>query len=314
MSDSHISHSQNDSLFHSACDYYTMLIQKFAHLPRLRTAIVHAVDENSIRSALEAAEEGIIDPVFIAPSRKLEKFSTEIKSFEIHDVLHSHDAAARAVSLAQEGKVQAIMKGKLQTAELMEPVLRHLRTERRASHVMVMALDTYAKPLFLTDVALNIFPGLWEKRDITQNAIDLFHVLCGRSPKVAIISAIEMVTEKLPSTLDAAALCKMAERGQISGAILDGPLGFDNAVSLEAAHAKGLHSSVAGDADILVVPSLESGNFLYKQMLFMSKATGAGIVLGAKIPIILTSRADESELSHKASCAIARAFFYRSFT
>jgi phosphotransacetylase len=237
----------------------------------------------------------------------------DLSPYTLFPTHHSHAAAGVAVEMALQGKVEALMKGKLSTEELMEAVIdreKGLRTGRRMSHVFVMNVERYPKPLFLTDAAINIRPSLMEKKDIVQNAVDLFHALEMGTPKVAILSAVEFVTENIPSTLDATALCKMAERGQITGAVLDGPLAFDNAVSAEAAALKGLHSEVAGNADILVVPDVESGNMLYKQMRYFSGAQGAGIVLGAKVPIILTSRAGDAE-NRVISSALAQLYARR---
>lgn len=296
-------------------DYYGFLSQLIAlkdSLPPLRTAVVHPVDVNSLCGAVEAAEQGIIEPVFVGPEDKIravaEKESVDLSPYEIVAVPHSHAAAAKAVELVHAGVVESIMKGKIHTDEFMEPILAHnggLRTARRMSHVFAMKVPTYPKLLFLTDAALNIRPTLSEKRDIVQNAIDLYSVMGLGKPKVAILSAVETVTEKLPSTLDAAALCKMADRGQITGGILDGPLALDNAISVEAAKAKGIDSVVAGHADILVVPDVESGNMLYKQMTYLLGVEAAGVVIGAKVPIILTSRAADKGITRSASCALA---------
>jgi phosphotransacetylase len=223
------------------------------------------------------------------------------------DAPHSHAAAAKAVEMVREGQAETLMKGSLHTDELMAEVVRKdtgLRTERRISHAFIMDVPTYPKPLAVTDAAINIFPDLETKVDIVQNAIDMAHALGRELPKVAILSAVETVTPKIPSTIDAAALCKMAERGQITGGLLDGPLAFDNAISKEAAAIKGIRSEVAGDADILVVPDLEAGNMLAKQLSFLAHADAAGIVLGARVPIILTSRADTVR-ARMASCAVA---------
>lgn len=287
------------------------LMDKTRGLAPLKVAVVHPVDLFSFTGAMEAAKAGIITPVLVGPEHKIcalaEETRTDISGFELVATPHSHAAAEAAVDLAIAGKVEALMKGKLATDELMLPVLdkqKGLRTGRRMSHVFVMNVARYPKPLFLTDAAINIRPTLMEKKDIVQNAIDLFHALNLGTPKVAILSAVEYVTEKIPSTLDATALCKMMERGQITGGVMDGPLAFDNAVSKEAAEIKGLHSEVAGNADILVAPDIESGNMLYKELRYFSGAQGAGIVLGAKIPIILTSRAGDAE-NRVVSCALA---------
>ncbi len=278
------------------------LLNKAKGLKPIKTAIVHPVDAFSLTGAIEAAKAGIIDPILVGPEIKMRKVAQEAKvnldAYTLFPTQHSHAAATAAVEMALQGKVEALMKGKLSTEEMMEAVVnkeKGLRTGRRMSHVFVLNVPRYPKPLFLTDAAINIRPTLMEKKDIVQNAIDLFHALEMGTPKVAILSAVEFVTEKLPSTLDATALCKMAERGQITGGVLDGPLAFDNAVSAEAAAIKGLTSPVAGDADILVVPDIESGNMLYKQLRYFSGAQGAGVVMGAKVPIILTSRAGDAE-------------------
>ena len=283
-------------------NYERWLLNKIKGLKPLKTAVVHPADIFSLSGAVEAARAGIIIPVLVGPEQKIRKVAEDahidLDSYEIVSTPHSHAAAARAVELAREGKVEALMKGKLETEELMGAVVSKeggLRTGRRMSHVFVLDVPRYPKPLFLTDAALNIRPTLQEKRDIVQNAIDLFRALKLGTPKVALLSAVEIVTERLPSTLDATALCKMAERGQITGGILDGPLAFDNAVSREAASIKGIISPVAGDADILLVPDVESGNMLYKELRYFSGVQGAGIVLGAKVPIILTSRASDTE-------------------
>lgn len=292
-------------------NYEQWLMDKAAGLKPLTVAVVHPVDIYSLSGAVEAAKAGIIEPILIGPEDKIRKTAEDahidLDSYTIIPTLHSHAAAAKAVEMALAGEVEALMKGKLHTDELMEAVLdkeKGLRTGRRMSHVFVLDVPSYPKPLFLTDAAINIQPHLMEKKDIVQNAIDLFTTLGLGTPKVAILSAVETVTEKIPSTLDATALCKMAERGQITGGIVDGPLAFDNAISHEAAQIKGIVSDVAGDADILVAPDIESGNMLYKQLRYFSGAQGAGIVLGAKVPIILTSRAGDAE-SRVVSSALA---------
>ena len=278
------------------------LLGKAHKLKPLKTAVVHPVDAFSLGGAIAAAKAGIIEPVLVGPEDKIRKVAKTEKihlgKYALLPVPHSNAAAETAVALAFEGKVEALMKGKLDTEELMQAAVhkdKGLRTGRRMSHVFVMNVPRYSKPLFLTDAAVNIKPTLMEKKDIVQNAIDLFRTLEIGTPKVAILSAVETVNENIPSTLDATALCKMAERGQITGGILDGPLAFDNAISEEAAAIKGLHSEVAGHADILVAPDIESGNMLYKELRYFSGAQGAGIVLGAKVPIILTSRAGDVE-------------------
>jgi phosphate acetyltransferase len=290
---------------------YDRLIAAARGIPAISTAVAHPCDETSLKGALDAAGAGMIVPVLVGPERKIrdvaETLGVDISSHEVVDVPHSHAAAAKAVELVRSGRVELIMKGSLHTDELLGEVTRRetgLRTERRVSHVFIMDVPTYAKPLFITDAAVNILPDLEAKRDIVQNAVDL-HVGLGLGPpKVAILSAVETVTPKIPSTIEAAALCKMADRGQIVGAELDGPLAFDNAISPEAARIKGIRSNVAGQAQILVVPDLEAGNMLAKNLTFLSNADAAGIVLGARVPIILTSRADDVR-TRMASCAVA---------
>ncbi len=290
---------------------YRRLIELTKGLAPIRTAVVHPVDGNSLRGAIDAAAARLIVPVLVGPEAKVraaaEAEGIDLGPYELVAALHSHDAAARAVALARAGKVEALMKGSLHTEELMHEVVAAetgLRTGRRLSHVFVMDVPAYPRPLFLTDAAVNVYPTLEDKRDIVQNAIDLAHVLGIAGPRVAILSAVETVSPKLRSTLEAAALCKMADRGQITGGVVDGPLAFDNAVSEEAARAKGITSPVAGRADVLVVPDLESGNMLAKQLEYLAEAQGAGIVLGARVPIALTSRADKP-LGRMASCAVA---------
>ena len=290
---------------------YEALIAHCRGLPAVPTAVVHPCDNTSLTAAVEAAEAGIIAPILVGPAAKIARVAAEhgisIAGLPLVDVPHSHAAAERAVGMVRAGEVAALMKGSLHTDELMAAVVHAdggIRTERRISHVLVMDVPTYHKPLFITDAAVNILPTLEDKVDIVANAIELAHALGIASPKVAILSAAETVTSRIPSTLDAAALCKMAERGQITGGILDGPLGFDNAISREAAAAKGIVSPVAGDADILLVPDLEAGNMLYKELMFLANADAAGVVLGARVPIILTSRADNLR-TRPASCAVA---------
>jgi phosphate acetyltransferase len=273
--------------------------------------VVHPCDESSLRGAIEAAELGIIEPVLVGPAAKITAVARErgidIGKHKIVDVPHSDAAAAKAVELIKAGQGELLMKGSLHTDELMRAVTSSstgLRTDRRISHVFVMDVPTYAETLFITDAAINIFPDLDVKRDIVQNAIDLFTQVGLGTPRVAILSAVETVTTKIPSTIEAAALCKMADRGQITGGVLDGPLAFDNAIDPEAAKIKGIKSPVAGRAQILVVPDLEAGNMLAKNLTFLAKADAAGLVLGARVPIILTSRAD-SVRSRMASCAAA---------
>lgn len=297
------------SVIHHAA--YTRLLASAGNLAPLPTAVVHPCDTISLAGALEAAAAGFIKPILVGPEAKIravaEAAGLAIGDAEIVSVEHSHAAAETAVALARDGKVGALMKGSLHTDELMHEVMRRenrLRTERRISHAYVMLLTTSDKPLILTDCAVNIAPVLEDKVDIAQNAIDLAIALGIELPKVAVLSAVETVTSKMQSTLDAAALSKMAERGQIRGGLVDGPLALDNAVSADAARNKGIASVVAGDPDILLVPNLEAGNMLAKEMTFAGGADAAGIVLGAAVPIILTSRAD-SVRTRLASCAVA---------
>ena len=290
---------------------YERLIARAKGVEAPKTLVVHPCDETSLRGALEAAEAGIIVPIFVGPAAKVAAVARanklNIDAFELIDVPHSDAAAAKAVELIHAGMGELLMKGSLHTDELMRAVTSSqtgLRTARRISHVFVMDVPTYPETLFITDAAINIFPDLDVKRDIVQNAIDLFTQVGLGTPRVAILSAVETVTSKIPSTIEAAALCKMADRGQITGGVLDGPLAFDNAIDPEAARIKGIKSEVAGRAQILVVPDLEAGNMLAKNLSFMAKADAAGIVLGARVPIILTSRAD-SVRTRMASCAVA---------
>ncbi len=291
---------------------YDRLIAAAKHVPSAVTIVVHPCDETSLTGVCEAAEIGIIKPILVGPAAKIHataaRFNLDISKFEIVDAPHSDAAAAKAVALVHEAKGELLMKGSLHTDELMRAVTASaagLRTNRRISHVFVMDVPNHADTLFITDAAINIFPDLDAKRDIVQNAIDLFiEIGLGSHPRVALLSAVETVTTKIPSTIEAAALCKMADRGQITGGILDGPLAFDNAIDPEAAAIKGIKSPVAGRAQILVVPDLEAGNMLAKNLTFLSKADAAGIVLGARVPVILTSRAD-SVRARMASCAIA---------
>jgi len=287
------------------------LIAQAKKVPAAKTIVVHPCDETSLCGAIEAAAAGIIIPVLVGPVAKIRKvageFKLEIGKYELVDAPHSDAAAEKAVELIRAGQGELLMKGSLHTDELMRAVTATatgLRTARRISHVFIMDVPAHVETLFITDAAINIFPDLDAKRDIVQNAIDLFTALGLGKPRVAILSAVETITSKIPSTIDAAALCKMADRGQITGGILDGPLAFDNAVDPEAARIKGIHSPVAGKAQILVVPDLESGNMLAKNLIYLSKADSAGLVLGARVPIILTSRAD-SVRSRMASCAAA---------
>lgn len=275
------------------------------------TAVIHPCDDESLRGAILATERGLIKPILIGPASRIrqlaETLELNIEPYRLIDTAYSQESARIGVELARKGEAQALMKGSLHTDELMSAVVDRttgLRTARRLSHVFRMDVQTYAKPLLITDAAINIHPDLEAKADIIQNVIDLAHILGVKEPRVAILSAVETINPKIQSTLDAAALCKMADRGQIKGGLLDGPLAFDNAISLEAAKTKGIKSLVAGFADILVVPDLESGNMVAKQLEYLAGAVPAGIVLGAKVPIILTSRADNAE-TRMASCVLA---------
>lgn len=288
-----------------------VLLARCKDLAPIPTAVAHPCDAASLNAALDAAAEGLILPILVGPEAKIraaaEAADADISGCRLEPAPHSHAAAARAVALVRAGEAQLLMKGSLHTDELMHEVLAMetgLRTERRVSHVYVMDVPLYPRPLLITDAAITIAPALEDKRDIVQNAIDLAHILGIAQPRVAILSAVETVTPKIQSTLDAAALCKMADRGQITGGLLDGPLAFDNAISPEAARDKGIVSEVAGRADVLVVPDLASGNMLAKQLTFLAGADAAGVVVGARVPIILTSRADPQS-ARIASCAVA---------
>jgi phosphate acetyltransferase/phosphate butyryltransferase len=290
---------------------YDQLLARCKGMTPVPTAVAHPCDDASLGAALEAARAGIIAPILVGPAERIRAVARaaglDLTGLEIVDAPHSHAAAARAVELVRLGRAELLMKGSLHTDELMAEVVRReggLRTERRVSHVFVMDVPTYHKPLLITDAAVNIAPTLDDKRDIVQNAIDFAQALGITRPKVAILSAVETVTTKIPSTIEAAALCKMADREQIRGGILDGPLAFDNAISAEAAQTKGIVSPVAGDPDIMVVPDLEAGNMLAKNLTFLSRADAAGVVLGARVPIILTSRAD-NERARIASSGVA---------
>jgi phosphotransacetylase len=292
-------------------DAYEKLLRRCHELEPVVTAVAFPCEETALAGSIEAAEARLISPILVGPRQQIREIANaarlNIEPYPLEDVSDSEAAAAKAVELVRTARAEVLMKGSLHTDELMGAVVSSatgLRTARRISHAFVMSVPTYPKPLIVTDGAINIAPTLDEKRDICQNAIDLAHCLGRERPKVAILSAVEMVTTKIPSTIDAAALCKMAERGQITGAILDGPLAMDNAISLEAARTKGIDSPVAGDADILVAPDLEAGNILAKQLTFLANADAAGLVLGARVPIILTSRAD-SVLARMASCGVA---------
>ncbi|MDA9450263.1 MULTISPECIES: phosphate acetyltransferase [Bradyrhizobium] len=297
---------------HETGGKYDRLIAAARAAPPTSTVVVHPCDETSLRGAIDSAGAGIIRPILVGPEGKIRdtaaRFDLDISSFEIVHAAHSDDAAVKGVELIQAARGELLMKGSLHTDELMRAVTAKtggLRTDRRISHVFVMDVPTYAETIFVTDAAINIFPDLDAKRDIIQNAIDLYNQAgFGRTPRVAILSAVETVTSKIPSTIEAAALCKMADRGQITGGVLDGPLAFDNAIDPEAARIKGIESEVAGRAQILVVPDLESGNMLAKNLAYFAKADGAGIVLGARVPVVLTSRADTPR-ARMASCAVA---------
>jgi phosphate acetyltransferase len=290
---------------------YTAMLSRVKGLEPIPTAVAHPCDHESLKGPVMAFQAGIIEPILVGPESKIravaEEFGIDLTGIRIVNAAHSHDSAAIAVSLVRTGDAEALMKGSLHTDELMGEVVSRangLRTNRRISHVFLMDVPTYHRPLLITDAAINIAPTLEDKVDIIQNAIDLAHIIGIPEPKVAILSAVETVNPKIQSTLDAAALCKMADRGQIKGGILDGPLAFDNAVSIVAAKTKGIKSAVAGHAEILVVPDLESGNMVAKQLEYLANALTAGIVLGTRVPIVLTSRADTAE-TRTASCVIA---------
>jgi phosphate acetyltransferase len=293
-------------------DRYEHYVQQARELPALATAVVHPCSPEAILAAIEARDEGLIDPVMVGPEYRIraaaEQAGASLSGVRIEPAEHSHAAADRAVALASSGKVAALMKGSLHTDELLAAVVAPgsgLRTERRISHVYVLDVPSYAKPLVVTDAAINIAPTLAQKRDICQNAIDLMRLLGIDEPLVAVLAAVETVNPEMQATLDAAALCVMATRGQITGARVDGPLAFDNAISLDAARIKEIVSPVAGRADILVVPNLEAGNMLAKQLIYLAGADAAGLVLGARVPIILTSRSDSLKV-RLASVALAK--------
>jgi phosphate acetyltransferase len=290
---------------------FRKLLAKAQEYPPVITAVAHPCDEVSLRGAVEAAALELVTPILVGPKARIRDTAGsagfDISEFEVIDAAHSHDAAAKAVALVRSGRAGALMKGSLHTDELMAAVVARetgLRTARRISHCFIMDVPGHPKALIITDAAVNIAPTLEEKVDIVQNAIELAQALGVKQPRVAILSAMETVNSKIPSTIEAAALCKMADRGQISGGILDGPLALDNAISPEALAIKKIASPVAGQADILVVPDLEAGNMLAKSLALLAAADGAGIVLGARVPIILTSRAD-ALLTRLASCAVA---------
>ena len=290
---------------------YERLLARCRGLPPVPCAVAHPCDESSLRGALEAAQKGLIEPLLVGPAARIRAVAAagglDLGGVAIVDAPHSEAAAAAAVGEVRAGRAQALMKGSLHTDELMAAVVQRdsgLRTGRRISHCFVLDVPALAQPLIVTDAAVNIAPTLQDKQHIVQNAIDLARALGRATPKVAILSAMETVNPAVPSTIEAAALCKMAERGQIVGGVLDGPLALDNAIDAAAAAQKGIDSAVAGHADILVAPDLEAGNMLAKSLVYLAGADAAGIVLGARVPIVLTSRAD-SLIARSASCAVA---------
>ncbi|HJY79163.1 MAG TPA: phosphate acetyltransferase [Burkholderiales bacterium] len=292
-------------------DKYRRLIDAAKALQPVPTAVAHPCDETSLSGAVDAAKLGLIRPILVGPKARIDALAKSLKldiaGFELVDAPHSHAAAAKAVELVRAGKAEALMKGALHTDELMAEVVKRdtgLRTARRISHCFVMDVPSYQSALIISDAAVNIAPTLEDKVDIVQNAIDLAHAMRFPEVRVAILSAMETVNPKVASTVEAAALCKMADRGQITGGILDGPLALDNAIDLEAAGIKKIVSPVAGRANVLIVPDLEAGNMLAKSLSFLARADCAGVVLGAKVPVILTSRAD-SVMARLASCAVA---------
>jgi phosphotransacetylase len=296
---------------HTGTGKYEQLVSRCKTLDPVPTAVAHPCESTALSGAVEAARLGLIIPILVGPRDKIESTaksaSIDLGNLQIVDTIHSHASAVKAVELVTKGQAELLMKGSLHTDELLAAVVARdggLRTGRRISHVFIMDVPTYHKVLTVTDAAINIAPTLEDKVDICQNAIDLVVSLGRERPKVAILAAVETVTSKMPATIDAAALCKMAERGQITGGVLDGPLAFDNAISKQAAETKSIRSEVAGDPDILLVPDLEAGNILAKLLSFLANADSAGLVLGARVPIILTSRAD-SVRSRIASCAVA---------
>jgi phosphate acetyltransferase len=290
---------------------YEKLLEVCKKLSPVATAVAYPCEASALTAAVEAAQAGLIQPILVGPADTIKTIARKLKldlgPYEVVDAPNSRAAAAKAVELVREGKTEILMKGSLHTDEFLGAVIARetgLRTGRRLSHVFLMDVPTYHKVLMITDAAINIAPNLEEKADILQNAIDLAISLGVDQPKVGILSAVETVTSKIPSTLDAAALCKMADRGQIKGALVDGPLAFDNAISTAAAKTKGIASAVAGDVDILLAPDLESGNMLAKQLSFLANADSAGLVLGARVPVVLTSRAD-SVRARLASAGVA---------
>ncbi len=292
------------------------LLDVVSKKPPLKTGVVHSVGTSSLKGAVEAYANKLIVPVLIGPEQRIvhaaSKANIDIRDLEIVHTQHSHASAQMAVEMARDGKIDAVMKGKIHTDEFMQAIVSReggLRTDRRMSHVFAFDVPTYPRPLFITDAAINIAPDLETKADIIKNVIDLMHILDNPLPRIALLSAVETVTSRIESTIHAAALCKMADRGQIKGGLLDGPLAFDNAISEQAAKIKGIQSEVAGNADVLVVPDIEAGNMLAKQLEYLANAEGAGIVLGVKVPVILTSRADDS-VSRQAACALAVMCFH----
>jgi phosphate acetyltransferase len=290
---------------------YEQLLERCRSLTPVPTAVAHPCEETALEGAIDAGAQGLIEPILVGPEAKIREIAAKkglnLGNTRIVDAQHSHDSAAKAVALVRQGEAEVLMKGSLHTDELLGAVVARetgLRTGRRISHVFIMDVPTYHKVLVITDAAINIAPTLEDKADICQNAIDLAVSLGVERPKLAILAAVETINSKMQATLDAAALCKMADRGQIKGAALDGPLAFDNAISSDAARIKGIKSEVAGDPDILLAPDLEAGNMMAKQLSFLANADSAGLVLGARVPIVLTSRADTVR-ARIASCAVA---------
>ena len=305
---------EQDTHNHKAGMVYDQLCEMTKDVAPTATAVIHPCDEASLKGAMSARDRDLIIPILVGPESRIkaiaEEFEIDIEGCQIVDAPHSHASSEASVELVKEGRAAALMKGALHTDEIMSAVLHKtlgIRTERRMSHVFVLDVPRYAKPLLITDAAINIAPDLAVKADIVQNAIDLAKSMGTACPKVAILSAVETVNPKIPSTIEAAALCKMADRGQITGGVLDGPLAFDNAISKRAVAAKGIISDVAGDADILVAPDLESGNMIAKQLMYLAGAESAGIVIGARVPIMLTSRAD-GEKARLASAMVAELY------
>jgi len=299
------------TIVHTGTGKYEKILERCQDLDPVPTSVAFPCDETSLAGAINAGAQGLITPILVGPETTIRELARakgiDLGGVAIEDVPDSHRAAARAVALVREGKAELVMKGSLHSDEILAAVISKetgLRAGRRLSHAFLMDVPTYHKVLIVTDGAINIAPTLEDKVDIVQNAIDLARSFGVERPKVAILAAVESVNSKMPATLDAAALCKMADRGQIRGGLLDGPLAFDNAISREAADIKKIKSDVAGDPDILVAPDLEAGNMLAKQLSFLANADSAGLVLGAKVPVILTSRAD-SLRSRVASCAVA---------